>query len=151
YLDMVVNGLQMVDSQNLKYASLRGHRLNIFPVTFSNLTSLTSIQLSNSGLVGAIPDSIKHFRSLKELELSCNRFDGTEIPASIMELAHLEILKLDDCGLTGTLGCAFVQFLKTLKVYSLLDNQLISVDGDQFKWSYDENENATKPAVTRAN
>ncbi|KAJ3231459.1 hypothetical protein HDU78_007716 [Chytriomyces hyalinus] len=128
YLEMVVNGLQMVDMRNLKYASLRDHKINIFPAIFSKWTSLTSIRLSNSGLVGAIPDSIKHLRSLKELELSSNRFDGTEIPASIMELAHLEVLKLDDCGLTGTLSWAFVQFLKTLKRYSLRNNQLIHLE-----------------------
>ncbi|KAJ3235345.1 hypothetical protein HDU81_000621 [Chytriomyces hyalinus] len=141
YLEIVVNGLQMLDDHHIKYASLRDNKLNVFPATFSKWTSLTSIQLSDSRLFGAIPDSIKHLRYLKELVLSHNRFDGTEIPASIMELAHLEVLMLNDCGLIGTLGVEFIQFLKTLKRYSLSlrDNQLISVDGDQFKWSHDEN------------
>ncbi|KAJ3236949.1 hypothetical protein HDU78_004331 [Chytriomyces hyalinus] len=140
YLEMVVNGLQVIDRHNRKYASLRSKKINKikdFPATFSKWTSLTSIQLRDStssiqlffsGLSGAIPDSIKHLHSLKELDLSYNRFHGTEIPASIMELAHLEVLLLNDCGLTGTLSWAFVQFLKTLKRYSLRNNQLIHLE-----------------------
>ncbi|KAI8840378.1 hypothetical protein BJ741DRAFT_706267 [Chytriomyces cf. hyalinus JEL632] len=54
--------------------------------------------------------------------------DAHKIPASIMELAHLEVLLLEDCGLTGTLGWPFVQFLKTLKQYSLRKNQLIHLE-----------------------
>ncbi|KAJ3236950.1 hypothetical protein HDU78_004332 [Chytriomyces hyalinus] len=129
YLEMVVNGLQVIDSCNYeKYAWLQDLTLYNFPATFSKWTSLTSVQLSLCFLFGAIPDSIKHLRNLKELDLSYNRFHGTEIPASIMELAHLEVLLLDGCGLTGTLGWAFVQFLKTLKRYSLRCNQLIHLE-----------------------
>ncbi|KAI8840352.1 hypothetical protein BJ741DRAFT_662183 [Chytriomyces cf. hyalinus JEL632] len=67
----------------MKYASLQDNRLNAFPVSFGKWTSLTCISLSNSGLVGAIPDSIKHLRYLKELVLSCNRdsrfhYDGDD-------------------------------------------------------------------------
>ncbi|KAJ3402182.1 hypothetical protein HDU80_005318 [Chytriomyces hyalinus] len=129
YLEMVVNGLQVIDRHNYgKYASMQDLTFYDFPATFSKWTSLTSIQLYLCALFGSIPDSIKHLRNLKELDLSCNRFHGTEIPASIMELAHLEVLLLDDCGLTGTLGWAFVQFLKTLKRYSLRGNQLIHLE-----------------------
>ncbi|KAI8830961.1 hypothetical protein BJ741DRAFT_668236 [Chytriomyces cf. hyalinus JEL632] len=124
YLEMVMNGLQRIDWYNRKYASLWGLTFNDFPATFGTWTSLTSIHLSEGLLIGAIPDSIKHLRSLKVLELSRNRFDGTEIPASIMELAYLEVLMLDGCGLTGRLSVAFVQFMKTLKRYSLRNNQL---------------------------
>ncbi|KAI8840350.1 hypothetical protein BJ741DRAFT_50459 [Chytriomyces cf. hyalinus JEL632] len=73
YLEMVVNGLKTLHQQHKKYVSLRDNKMNVFPVIFSEWTSLTSIQLSNSGLVGAIPDSIKHLCSLKELVLSRNR------------------------------------------------------------------------------
>ncbi|KAJ3228996.1 hypothetical protein HDU81_005710 [Chytriomyces hyalinus] len=73
YLEMTVNGLQILRPQHRKYASLRDNTLNIFPAAFCKWTSLTSIQLSNSGLVGTIPDSIKYLISLKELVLSRNR------------------------------------------------------------------------------
>ncbi|KAJ3235332.1 hypothetical protein HDU81_000608 [Chytriomyces hyalinus] len=142
YLGMKVNGLQALRLQHRKYASLRDNKLNVFPATFSKWTSLTSVQLSNSGLVGVIPDSIKHLRYLKELVLSCNRFNGTKIPPSIMELTHLEVLMLKDCGLIGTLYKEFRLFLKTLKRYSLRNNQLEIPGPGRIKWSH--NGNVTK-------
>ncbi|KAJ3219316.1 hypothetical protein HDU81_000365, partial [Chytriomyces hyalinus] len=135
YLEMKMNGLQTVYRDVIKYASLRDNKLNVFPVTFKKWTNLTSITLSNGGLVGAIPDSIKHLRSLKKLILSLNRFDGTEVPASITELEQLEVLDLSGCGLTGALRVELVQFLKTLKRYNLRNNRLHTLGRARFKWS----------------
>ncbi|KAJ3229231.1 hypothetical protein HDU78_009168 [Chytriomyces hyalinus] len=136
YLETKLKGLKTLHRKHRKYVSLRGNKINIFPAIFSEWTSLTSIQLSNSGLVGAIPDSIKHLRNLKELVLSRNRFDGTQIPASIMELKQLEVLFLNGCGLTGYLGEELAQFLQNLKRYSLRDNRITSFSDAPFRWTY---------------
>ncbi|KAJ3231453.1 hypothetical protein HDU78_007710 [Chytriomyces hyalinus] len=74
YLETKLKGLQTLHRKHRKYVSLRDNKINVFPAIFSEWTSLTSVQLSNSGLVGAIPDSIKHLCNLKELVLSRNRW-----------------------------------------------------------------------------
>ncbi|KAI8840377.1 hypothetical protein BJ741DRAFT_597160 [Chytriomyces cf. hyalinus JEL632] len=136
YLEMKLNTVQKVNRYYGKYISLRGSRMNTFPAVFCNWTSVTSIDLNSSGLVGPIPDSIKYFRSLKELVLSYNCFDGTEIPASMMELTQLEVLMLTQCELTGALSVEICQFLKTLKLYSLLHNRLVVPGGVRFELYY---------------
>ncbi|TPX65519.1 hypothetical protein CcCBS67573_g08094 [Chytriomyces confervae] len=73
YLETKLNGLQTLHLKHRKYVSVRDNKINVFPAIFSEWASLTSIQLGHSGLVGAIPDSIKHLRNLKELVLSRNR------------------------------------------------------------------------------
>ncbi|KAI8829152.1 hypothetical protein BJ741DRAFT_699435 [Chytriomyces cf. hyalinus JEL632] len=130
YMEMNVNGLERIRLYLRKYMSLRDNTLNSFPATLNKWTSLTSILLSDSGLVGKIPESIKHLRNLKELVLSCNRFDGTEIPASIMELAHLEVLMLNGCS-----GVCPVSGNSEAALLAEHYNQLIGMDGAEYIWS----------------
>ncbi|KAJ3252360.1 hypothetical protein HDU77_005186 [Chytriomyces hyalinus] len=135
YVDMRLNGIREIGSLELKYVSQRDRKMNEFPAAFLQWTSLTSLQLSGVQLTGAIPKSIKYLRSLREVNLSRNRFDGTEIPsASIMQLDSLEVLLLNACGLTGEVGLEFAAFLKTLKWYSLRKNKLEFAGSTKFKW-----------------
>ncbi|KAJ3263413.1 hypothetical protein HDU77_010707 [Chytriomyces hyalinus] len=125
YIEARLNGLQIITGAEVKYASGSDCRMKEFPAAFVHWTSLTCLQLSRCELTGAIPGSIKYLRSLREVDLSHNRFDGTEIPAtSIMELDNLEVLLLDACGLTGKVGLEFAAFLERLMRYSLGSNEL---------------------------
>ncbi|KAJ3214818.1 hypothetical protein HDU81_001563, partial [Chytriomyces hyalinus] len=122
-----------LESRNQRTAS-DSSKMKEFPAAFLQWTSFTCLHLNacpftgeiaGSPLTGAIPESIKYLRSLKELDLSHNRFDDTELPvASLMELANLEVLLLNSCGLTGKVEGAFAAFLETLKLYSLRNNKL---------------------------
>ncbi|KAJ3263414.1 hypothetical protein HDU77_010708 [Chytriomyces hyalinus] len=125
YIEARLNGLQIITGAEVKYASGSDCRMKEFPAAFVHWTSLTCLQLSRCELTGAIPGSIKYLRSLREVDLSHNRFDGTEIPAtSIMEFDNLEVLLLNACGLTGKVGLEFLAFLERLKQYSLGSNEL---------------------------
>ncbi|KAI8828738.1 hypothetical protein BJ741DRAFT_582643 [Chytriomyces cf. hyalinus JEL632] len=109
--------------------------MNEFPAAFLHWTSITSLQLSGFQLMGGIPESVKYLRSLKEVSMPRNWFHGTEIPAaSIMELASLEVLLLNSCGLIGEVGLEFEAFLKTLKWYSLRKNKLKFLGQTKFEW-----------------
>ncbi|KAI8843541.1 hypothetical protein BJ741DRAFT_307350 [Chytriomyces cf. hyalinus JEL632] len=135
FVETGLNGIREIGSHELKYVSQTDHKFSEFPAAFLQWTSLTSLQLSGVQLTGAIPESIKYLRSLKEVNLSRNRFDGTEIPsASIMHLDSLEVLLLNACGLIGEVGLEFAAFLKTLKWYSLRKNKLKFAGSTKFKW-----------------
>ncbi|KAJ3402340.1 hypothetical protein CcCBS67573_g00226 [Chytriomyces confervae] len=122
---MRLKGIHVIRFSELKYASQWGLSMKEFPAAFLHWTSVTHLRLRGLRLRGAIPASIKNLRSLKELVLSHNRFDGTEIPiASIMKLSSLEVLLLNHCGLTGKMGLDFGTFLQTLTSYSLRKNKV---------------------------
>ena len=58
--------------------------------------AITALRLSNKGLTGTIPDTLKHLTSLVSLDLSINNLEG-EIPAILGSLS-LDSLNLSDNG-----------------------------------------------------
>ncbi|KAJ3228962.1 hypothetical protein HDU78_009348 [Chytriomyces hyalinus] len=134
YLEMRLNGIQAIRGWEMDDGSGKDHKMKEFPAVLVQWTSLTCLQLSGCRLTGAIPESIKYLRGLKKVNLSYNRFDGTQIPVtSIMGLNNLEVLLLIACGLVGKVGSEFAAFLESLKRYSLLKNKL-EVETN-FKWA----------------
>ncbi|KAJ3233618.1 hypothetical protein HDU81_002118 [Chytriomyces hyalinus] len=76
YVEMRLNGIREIGCQERKYVSHTEYglkRINVFPAAFVHWTSLTSLQVSGIGLAGAIPESIKYLRNLKEVDLSRNK------------------------------------------------------------------------------
>ncbi|KAI8821915.1 hypothetical protein BJ741DRAFT_672548 [Chytriomyces cf. hyalinus JEL632] len=117
YLEMNVNGLQIQMDKSYLH-SLKQQR-------FGWCDPRQHQAFAQFNGVGAVAQSV--------------RFDGTNIPTSIIELTHLEVLMLKECGLTGELGEELIQFLKTLRRYCLRNNRLYRLAHVRFKWSHDRN------------
>ena len=83
---------------------------------------VTSIDLSNNNLTGAIPPEIGGFSNLKSLLLSRNSIGGT-IPAALASLTALETISLDYNALSGSIP-AELGDLTNLITLSLQRNQL---------------------------
>ncbi|KAF5762719.1 putative leucine-rich repeat-containing, plant-type, leucine-rich repeat domain superfamily [Helianthus annuus] len=107
------------------------------PSEIGRLSQLANLDLSYSGLSGEVPKQISQLRNLVSLDLSStyrlkmqrsdiqnlvqNSYEtlrelflssvniNSELPASIGNLTHLNILDLDGCGFTGTLPASITQ------------------------------------------
>jgi hypothetical protein len=72
---------------------------------WENLTNLATLDLSNTGLVGTIPESMAALTRLRFLALDHNRLTG-KVPAKLAELPNIGALYLNGNNLTGTLEFA---------------------------------------------
>lgn len=76
-----------------------GKGLTKFPKEILSRTDVTSLNLSNNGLTGALPAEIRQMSSLEVLDVSNNQMTG--IPAEIGQLRHLRILNYANNQITG--------------------------------------------------
>jgi Leucine-rich repeat (LRR) protein len=74
-------------------------QLTNFPQKALNRTDITSLNLSNNRLTGALPAEIKTLTNLRTLNVSNNRMTG--VPAEIGQLKNLQVLNYNDNRLTG--------------------------------------------------
>ena len=102
----------------------------LFPNSFSGLSSLESLDLSDCNLLdGALPDDFSSLSSLQSLNLNKNNF--TCLPDSISQLSKLKLLFLDHCSKLKSLpflpvstqfvsaqGCTSLKDYSNLKEYS---------------------------------
>ena len=79
--------------------SLSGKGLNKTPSYVFEMTNLTTLDLSNNSLDGALQSQIGQLQNLRTLDLSNNKFTG--VPAEIGQLKKLEVLDLSNNLLTG--------------------------------------------------
>jgi hypothetical protein len=66
------------------------------------MTGLVSLELSDTGLTGDIPDGVMNMVNLKKLDLSDNHITGV-IPSTINNLTKLETLDLSNNWLSGSI------------------------------------------------
>ncbi len=87
------------------------------PTSIGNLTNLQVLYLSVKQLSGLLPASIGNLASLRHLDLGDNQFTGN-IPSSWFNLTQLETLILSKNSLSGTLSPQIGQLaaLKTLQI-----------------------------------
>lgn len=114
---------------NLLHLSLSKNNLSsyfYFPEEILQMTSLQSLQLSECGLGGTLPDAIGDLVQLKELDLYGNEFMG-QLPDSVSNLRNMVNLTLSSNGFYGTLpeGFSALVHLETLH----LDNNAASENG----------------------
>ncbi|KAL1347597.1 hypothetical protein AAHE18_07G017600 [Arachis hypogaea] len=86
------------------------------PDSFSNLTQLTFLDLSQNGFNGSIPSLLSNFQHLTHLDLSHNAFTGS-FPSLLSNLQHLTHLDLSLNAFTGS----FPSFLSNLHHLVYLD------------------------------
>jgi Leucine-rich repeat (LRR) protein len=116
-----VDQVTTVTEENL---NLSGRGLSEVPSDVFKKIALTSLDLSNNNLQGALPAQIRMLQNLRVLDLSDNDFTG--VPAEIGQLQNLEVLDLSNNSITGLpyeLGG-----LKNLKVLDLRGTQYAPED-----------------------
>ena len=91
--------------QRLMFPLMPGKRANstslVLP-SLSGLSSLTRLGLSNCNLgEGAVPNDIGYLSSLRQLNLSRNKF--VSLPTSIDQLSGLKFLYMEDCKMLQSL------------------------------------------------
>ncbi|KAK1279755.1 Piriformospora indica-insensitive protein 2 [Acorus gramineus] len=98
----LVQSLQYMDSIQdvlLSNNSLEG---SLMGFGWESLQNLTTLDLSNTGLNGQIPESIGGLKRLRFLALGNNRLSGS-VPASLANLPSISALYLNGNNLTGEL------------------------------------------------
>jgi hypothetical protein len=78
---------------------LSGQGLTRVPEYVFSRTDLTTLDLSNNKLTGALQAEVRKLANLRTLDLSNNDFTG--VPAEVGQLSKLEMLDLSDNPLTG--------------------------------------------------
>lgn len=96
--DWVGSTLKSLQVLDLRSCSILGS----IPLSFGNLTNLTTLYLSNNKLNGTIPTSIGQLVQLSVLDLSHNELTGS-IPLSFSSLANLSFLDLSSNRLDGSI------------------------------------------------
>lgn len=76
-----------------------GRGLTSFPQELLNRSDVTSLDISNNQLSGALPGEIRQMVSLEHLNVSNNRMTG--IPAEIGQLKKLKVLNYNNNRITG--------------------------------------------------
>jgi Leucine-rich repeat (LRR) protein len=82
-----------------KYCSTERSRIDHFPSTILNHTTLTDLDLSGNMLTGSLPAEIRQLSRLRTLHISKNRFTG--LPAEMGQLQALEVFDTSYNQLTG--------------------------------------------------
>lgn len=130
-LDLSRNALQgtVPSLSRLTTLNLQGNKLQNFPESLGNWTSLLSMDLSENALVGTIPASIGSLQLLESLNMSSNMLNGT-IPTELNSCKKLNQIDLSGNDLLG--GVPF-QDLTELRVIRLRGNGLTGNLSDSVK------------------
>ncbi|KAL9660280.1 hypothetical protein QQ045_025093 [Rhodiola kirilowii] len=112
-----MRNLQVLD---LRFCSIAGS----IPVSFGNLTALTSIYLSNNDITGTIPASFEKLVNLSVLDIARNSISEA-IPSLFTTMGNLSVLDLSSNLLDGPIPVA-IGTLSKLQVLNLASNNLSS-------------------------
>ncbi|EPS73935.1 hypothetical protein M569_00821 [Genlisea aurea] len=93
------------------------------PPSFAKLKYLQELIIWTNHLSGPIPEFLSQMQSLTFLRLTGNQFSGT-IPASLSGLSNLTELDLSNNNLTGTIPDSFGNFSSQLNFLELQGNRL---------------------------
>ncbi|WCJ31271.1 Leucine-rich repeat protein kinase family protein [Euphorbia peplus] len=120
-------GLGYVTSLNLSNSQLLGS----IPADLGMIQNLQILDLSNNSLNGSLPSSLFNSTQLQILDLSNNLLSG-ELPETIGRLQNLQSLNLSDNALTGILPSS-ITTLSSLNVISLKNNYFFGVVPGRFR------------------
>ncbi|WP_420442291.1 hypothetical protein [Candidatus Palauibacter sp.] len=93
---------------------------NWYGIEADSLGRVTTVDLSNNGLVGTVPAELADLSRLEVLNLRENELTGP-LPAAIGNLRSLETLYIDENGLTGTIPSSFLR-LENIETFYWREN-----------------------------
>uniref|UniRef100_A0A0E0DCT1 non-specific serine/threonine protein kinase n=1 Tax=Oryza meridionalis TaxID=40149 RepID=A0A0E0DCT1_9ORYZ len=93
------------------------------PSWVANLTSLETLQFSNCGLSGQLPSFIGNLKNLSTLKLYACNFSG-QVPPHLFNLTNLEVINLHSNGFIGTIELSSFFKLPNLSILNLSNNKL---------------------------
>lgn len=96
------------------------------PIELYNLTKLKDLSLCENQLVGTLNSDISQLSQLERLDLGNNNLQG-ELPSSLWNLANLNFLTVGNNGFTGAIPSA-ISNLTNLWLLNLRTNNFSSID-----------------------
>ncbi|GLJ15526.1 hypothetical protein SUGI_0255010 [Cryptomeria japonica] len=119
---------------NLRYLRLSDCGLTgLLPSSLKNLFNVVHLDLSSNSFTGVMPPSLGHLPALSYLDLSSNHFNGT-IPSTISRLVNLKSLLLSSNSLTGSISLSFFENMTILEQLVLSHNNL-TVSVPSMSWT----------------
>ncbi|XWS42553.1 hypothetical protein CRYUN_Cryun16bG0024200 [Craigia yunnanensis] len=115
-----------VNYTSLAVLDLSENMLSSVPTWIFSLRTLVSIDLSNNGVEGVIPNGFQNLSSLKFLDISLNSFSSISIPSWLSNLNQLQFLGLCSVGLQGDFSSAIAN-LSSVTHLDLSYNQLETI------------------------
>ncbi|KAJ7525393.1 hypothetical protein O6H91_17G048300 [Diphasiastrum complanatum] len=112
-----VSGVIRVTSLDLSNSTLMGD----IPAQLFNLTALVSLSLKFNRFSGNIPSAFGNLSSLNDLDLSNNSLNG-KIPESFLNLINLQYLNMAGNQLTGGIPDALTIMCGDLKILNISKN-----------------------------
>ncbi|CAI9112892.1 OLC1v1013396C1 [Oldenlandia corymbosa var. corymbosa] len=119
-------------NSSIQSLSLDGNIVGEIPDQLCNLTSLTSLFLSNNHLTGKIPPCFENLQQLSALHLSGNKFNG-ELPSVLKTLKLLWELDLSGNNFTGNIPEWIGEELSELSTLYLQSNNFNGAIPSSFK------------------
>ncbi|KAJ6316052.1 hypothetical protein OIU78_019351 [Salix suchowensis] len=121
--------LQFLQNLNLSVNSFN----TTLPARFASLTDLISLNLSNAGFIGQIPNDISKLTKLNLAQLEELILDGVNISAQGSDwgkalsssLPNLKVLSMSNCFLSGPLDASLAE-LRSLSIFRLSYNNLFA-------------------------
>lgn len=117
-----LTNLRSLDLNNLNYNDANAIIAQTIPNSFSQLTWLTYLWLTNNNFIGELPDFIGTFNQLSRIELGNNHFIGS-LPESRSGLQSIESFRAHENELTGTLPDSW-SVLSHLTRFSIASNHI---------------------------
>ncbi|KAF2933492.1 receptor-like protein 7 [Oryza sativa Japonica Group] len=109
------------------------------PSWVANLTSLETLQFSNCGLSGQLPSFIGNLKNLSTLKLYACNFSG-QVPPHLFNLTNLEVINLHSNGFIGTIELSSFFKLPNLSILNLSNNELsVQVGEHNSSWESIDN------------
>ena len=103
----------------------------IIPNEIDELSSLTTVSLTNGNIKGSIPETLYNITSLKVIELSGNSMEG-KLSDKLYSLLDLKVLNLNDNMFSGPIQ-SNVKDLKSLTSLQLHNNNFYGNIRREFK------------------
>ncbi|KAL5762400.1 hypothetical protein ACOSP7_018664 [Xanthoceras sorbifolium] len=116
-----ISTLETVQIYNSELSDLSGNNISgeikefIEALSGCSNSTLEYLSLDSNKLSGSLPDSLRHFKYLKQLQLPVNSFTGP-LPSTIANLSHLKVLSVSFNVMNGTISESIGQLTELIEL-----------------------------------